>query len=285
MTLLLDATRGRVALIGDVGGHAEALGAELARLGVADGGRGPLPDDLVVVQVGDLVHRGPDSEGVVELVDLHLRRQPERWLQLIGNHEAHYLRPPAFRWPERLTRGAARRLRQWRRRGLLHAAVAVRTSEETLLVTHAGLTEPFWRTVLGAPRGAHDAAQRIEELLLRNDDVLFRSGVMLRPGRVEPGAGPLWAAAGSELLPGWLERELPFGQVHGHSSVTDWATGEVRGDPRIAARTVVHVDRKHEITTLDGGRIVGIDPCHGSRPQTRWRAWVAGPASRYGSQA
>ena len=54
----------RVAVIGDVGGHLAELRRELVRLG-ADEETGELPDDLTIVQVGDLVHRGPDSAGVV----------------------------------------------------------------------------------------------------------------------------------------------------------------------------------------------------------------------------
>ena len=57
----------RVAVIGDVGGHVEELRRELRALGASE--TGVLPDDLVVIQVGDLVHRGPDSEAVVRLVN------------------------------------------------------------------------------------------------------------------------------------------------------------------------------------------------------------------------
>lgn len=81
-----------MAVLGDVGGHLAALRAELTRLGVPDGGDGPIPADLTVVQVGDLVHRGPESDAVVALVDRHLSATPRRWLQVVGNHEAFYLR-------------------------------------------------------------------------------------------------------------------------------------------------------------------------------------------------
>ena len=77
----------RVALIGDIGGHCEALRQELRRLGATEDGC--LPDDVVIVQVGDLIHRGPDSDGVIRLVDRYVTEQPRRWIQLIGNHEVH----------------------------------------------------------------------------------------------------------------------------------------------------------------------------------------------------
>jgi hypothetical protein len=81
----------RVAVIGDIAGHLDELRTELRRLG-ADGATGWLPGDLTIIQVGDLVHRGPASDAVVALVDGYLTRQPMQWVQLVGNHEAHYLR-------------------------------------------------------------------------------------------------------------------------------------------------------------------------------------------------
>ena len=63
-------------MIGDVGGHLAELRRELVRLG-ADPETGELPADLTIVQVGDLVHRGPGLAGVVGLVDRHLRADPD----------------------------------------------------------------------------------------------------------------------------------------------------------------------------------------------------------------
>ena len=152
----------RVAVIGDIGGHLDALRGELRRLGVDDDR--PIPDDLVVVQVGDLVHRGPDFDAVVAYVDRRLRSQPDRWIQLVGNHEANYVRPPVFRWPEQVCRGTARTLQRWWRRRELRVAAAVETDRESFLVTHAGLTAQFWAQSLGAPTTARDASITIVAL-------------------------------------------------------------------------------------------------------------------------
>ena len=149
-----EARRGRVAVVGDVGGHRRELRAELLRLG-ADPHTGRLPADLTVVQVGDLVHRGPDSEGVIGLVDGYLRHQPDQWVQLVGNHEAQYLRDPAFAWRQRLDAATADILRRWWADGRMRVAAAItghgRGDGDDILVTHAGLTAAFWREDLGAP--------------------------------------------------------------------------------------------------------------------------------------
>ncbi len=262
--------RGRVAVVGDVGGHRRALRAELVRLG-ADPRTGRLPADLTVVQVGDLVHRGPDSEGVIGLVDGYLRHQPEQWLQLVGNHEAQYLRDPAFTWPQRLDAATADILRRWWGDGRMRVAAAITGDGEDILVTHAGLTAAFWRADLGAPGGARAAAAALNALVEVHDDVLFRPGQMLGGGRPAPRAGPIWATARGELVSSWLGVAMPFSQIHGHSSVFD---GAPRRDA-VTAITTVDPDSRHETSTLDGGRIIGVDPGHGTRPQRSWRAWQA----------
>ncbi len=68
-------TQDRVAIIGDIGGHSEELFSALVRLG-ADPHTLDLPPDLIVVQVGDLIHRGPDSVGVLAIVWEIMQRQP-----------------------------------------------------------------------------------------------------------------------------------------------------------------------------------------------------------------
>ena len=152
----------------------------------------------------------------------------------------------------------------------MRAAVALESPRESYLVTHAGLTEPFWRRTLTAPKHPADAADRINQLIGRDDDTLFRAGVLFGRDAV---AGPVWASACAELVPSWLDHRLPFSQVHGHTSITDWESGRFRADTRVGALTVLDEAAKHETTTLTGGRIIGVDPGHGDRAQPVWRAW------------
>jgi Calcineurin-like phosphoesterase len=260
----------RIAVIGDVGGHATPLRDELARLGARPDGR--LPEDLLVVQVGDLIHRGPDSAQVIDIVDFYLRTQPSQWIQLIGNHEAHYLRPPVFRWADALGSKHIRILNRWWQNGAAAVAAAVDTAGESFLITHAGITAEFWTTVLGGPPTAAEAARRINELAKTGVDTVFRAGIFLH-GTIVPGAGPLWADTATELLPGWADRRMPFSQIHGHNTITKW-----RGHDSTVARTgvdaLVTVDHaaKHETVHLDGGRLISIDPDHRETPTTPWHA-------------
>ena len=260
----------RIAVIGDVGRHADPLRHELARLGARPDGS--LPEDLVVVQVGDLIHRGPDSAQVVDIVDRYLRTQPTQWIQLIGNHEANYLQPPVFVWPETLSRKHIRILNRWWRNGSAAVAAAVETAGESFLVTHAGITAEFWATILGGPLTAAEAARRINGLAKAGADTVFRAGTLLH-GTTVPDAGPLWADTATELLPGWIDNRMPFSQIHGHNGMTAWR-GDHSIDPGSGIDAIVTIDlaAKHETVQLDGGRLIGIDPDHRDTPTSPWQA-------------
>lgn len=71
-------TRGRVAVFGDVGGQTKQLRDALVALGL-NALTSRLPADLTVVQVGDLIHRGPGSPGAIDLVRTVLTQQPRQW--------------------------------------------------------------------------------------------------------------------------------------------------------------------------------------------------------------
>jgi hypothetical protein len=266
----------RVAVIGDISGHLDELRTELRRLG-ADGATGRLPADLTVVQVGDLIHRGPASDAVIALVDDYLTHQPTQWVQLVGNHEAHYLRDPVFHWPDRISARSRDTLRRWWAGGQMRVATWVRDDSrddtESFLITHAGVTAGFWRTALSVTSSVEQAAMTINSLIGANDGALFRAGAMLHGRRRARSVGPVWAATATELLPSWLATRLPFSQIHGHDSIFDWQRRRFRAADALARLTVLDEKAKHETTVLPGGRIIGIDPGHGSHPRQPWRAW------------
>ncbi|MEV4512132.1 metallophosphoesterase [Dactylosporangium sp. NPDC049525] len=235
-----------IAVIGDVGGCAAQLAAALERLD-ADAG------DTVVIQVGDLVDRGPDSSGVLDLVQLRIDTAPRRWIQLAGNHEAQYTGGMTF-WPERLGDADAERLRSWWLRDRMRVAVAVRTAAgEELLVTHAGLTVAAWRE-LGGPVTAATAADLLNT---RPEPLLWADH------------GPLWA---EHVAASWLEERepMPFSQVHGHSSIVDHYRRAWRCAERIRQRSTVDWAARHTTTRVSGARIIGVDPKHGRHGAPAW---------------
>ncbi|MEV6909762.1 metallophosphoesterase [Amycolatopsis sp. NPDC051071] len=256
---------GRLAAIGDVGGHPDQLRRALDQLGATEQG---LPRDLTVIQVGDLVDRGPDSAGVLDIVAKLLDEQPRQWIQLAGNHEAQYLPGGTVFWREPLAEGGVARLREWWAAGHLRVAEAVRTGEgEELLFTHAGLTLPCWQR-LGEPRSAAVAA----ELLNERPELIWETGAHARDDR----AGPLWAESGAALHESWMAYRdvVPFGQVHGHSTVVRFADRTWRCAGRIRQRASVDWQARHVRVRVGGRVFTGIDPGHGRTGATGWHPLV-----------
>jgi hypothetical protein len=261
----------RIAVVGDVGGHLDQLRAALSSLG-AQGADLRLPNDLTVIQVGDLVDRGPDSTGVLDLVGRYLDAQPERWVQLIGNHEAQYVPGGTAFWPEELTDRDAELLRSWWSEERMQVAAAVRIADGSeVLLTHAGLTVDAWRQ-LDEPMTATTAAlqlnERPEPLIWLGDG--FTADTL---------AGPLWAEAGSELYEAWMQFYsgggfVPFDQVHGHSSVVRFSDQMWRCSGRVRQRASVDWQERQVRVRIGGRLFTGIDPKHGRHGAAQWRPLV-----------
>jgi hypothetical protein len=281
-------TPSRVAVIGDVGGHLAALETELTRLGV-DLRERRIPESLTVVQVGDLVHRGPDSAGVVALVDELMRENPGRWVQLAGNHEQLYVAAPVFQWRDELDTATIETLQRWWNDGSMQLAWAFESSgidvrrpggvlerigTGGVLVTHAGLTYGMWRE-LGAPSSASAVAAVINAERHEHTSRVWRPGRMLERWN-NTHAGVVWAEAGHELLESWIAAQMApgFHQVHGHSSAYWWRNAKwspadlarrVDAHKADAARRVLRVEVSHQV-------IWGCDPQHGVDAAVRWSA-------------
>ncbi|MTD14570.1 hypothetical protein GIS00_11500 [Nakamurella sp. YIM 132087] len=266
--------RGRVAVFGDIGGQLGEFSRALTDLG-ADVAAGLLPADLTVIQLGDLVHRGPDSPGVLDLVARFLSASGDQWVQLTGNHEEQYLFvPPRFHWPEHLDEQHGDLIRWWWRSRQMAVAAAVDLPDGQVLVTHAGLTEGFWRKMLGAPESAAEAAERINSMASVFKRPVFRAGTMLGDP-VDFTAGPVWAASGLELLPSWLiAGDLPFDLVHGHSSAWNWRRKQVMGDEALRPHLQIDEQHRHVRVQIGDHTVTGIDPGHGAKAAPRWAPLV-----------
>lgn len=252
---------GRLAVIGDVGGHAQQLRWALDQLGAA---AGRLPPDLVVIQVGDLVDRGPDSMDVVDIVARLLIEHPRQWIQLVGNHEAQHLPGGSVFWPDRLADRGVDRLREWWADGRMRVAEAVGTSDgEEFLITHAGLTLAGWLQ-LGQPRSAAMAA----ELLNERPELIWQVGDHARDDQ----AGPLWAESGAALHEPWMAYPgiVPFGQIHGHSTLVHFTDQRWRCTGRVRQRSTVDWRARHVRVRVGGRVFIGIDPGHGRTGAVQW---------------
>lgn len=235
-------TTERLAIIGDVGGHLAAVTDQLTALGV-DVGERQIPHDLIVCQVGDLIHKGPDSAAVVTLVDQIMEANPGRWVQLLGNHEAQYLPGGTQFWAPEVPDETADILRRWWNTGRMRVAAAFDVTDNVrepatasevgvdscppgpLLITHAGLTVGAWR-LLGHPETVTEIVDVLNEA---SAPVVWREGGIIT-GVEDVSAGPLWALSASEVYTSWAafhERQPStsaptFAQAHGHTAARSW---------------------------------------------------------------
>jgi hypothetical protein len=253
----------RIAVLGDVGGHAWMLRRCLTELG-ADTSTGTLPEDLVVVQVGNLVHRGPDSAAVVAVVDRMVTGSAHRWVQLIGNHEAQELGGPTF-FSESLRDADRAVLRRWLDIHEAGLAVALDTVEYgPTLVTHAGLIRAKWDEI-GQPDEPATAAAYLNDELHTQPDRAFAPGELLGVRPRQP-VGVTWASP-RELHLSWDMEQLPFSQIHGHASPRHWESGTwAPGLPRrVTARATADPTTRHcDVAWPGGEHIVCVDPGYGA---------------------
>ncbi|GAA2587451.1 hypothetical protein GCM10010435_77160 [Winogradskya consettensis] len=64
------------------------------------------------------------------------------------------------------------------------------------------------------------------------------------------------------------------GQIHGHSSIVDFASRTWRCGERLRERTEVDWEARHTVTRIGGSRFVGVDPKHGTAGAPAWEPLV-----------
>ena len=257
----------RIAVFGDIGGHAQPFADELIILG-CDPETGEMPDDLVVVQVGDLIHRGPDQEAVLVMVARFMAKHPDRWIQLVGNHESHYLGGPEFihGGPE-LQDNSIVELQTWWATHKIFLACGIHGDDgRDWLVTHAGLTYLIWRH-LNSPKTVGEAADRINELGWSNPDAAFWPGWMLGGNQPDYKAGVVWAHPTYELYDSWGRKDATasFGQIHGHATSYNWSRGTLDQSVDVAKkwgiidRADVDLAMRHTTIWVHGIPFIEVD--------------------------
>lgn len=222
-------------VFGDTGGHYKQLFNGLKAIGM-NPDTYELPDDTMVIHVGDLVHKGPLSGKVIAMIDTIMKVNPGQWIQIIGNHESQYIDYdfPEFWYQQTLDIRSQTILSQWVDNGLAHYAYVlpewkqiqnalpyrpiIAGSEITplkpIVFTHAGLGYGWWKTYAGAETNPKRLEANINNAPV--EELAF-SGEMLY-GRHNDNASPVWAHSITEVWDSWEDKDAPFYQVHGHIS-------------------------------------------------------------------
>jgi hypothetical protein len=253
----------RFAVFGDIGGHYHPFVKALNKLEV-DCDKFIVPDDLTIIQVGDLIDRGPDSDQVVEMVDGFLRQKNPQWIQLWGNHEGRLIGGPEFtdykmlEWPT--SKKMANTIQDWKRLGLAKIATGIYTEKvDSFLITHAGLSS-WWYDKLCPDRTLRSTVVTLNSL---PDHIAFSAGSML--GGSAFWGGPTWAECRSEVYLSWQikETQIPFGQIHGHSSPYSFSKDKWIIDTSSfpeSTRYIVRKKKRQTVVKIKSVPFIGIDP-------------------------
>lgn len=229
----------RYEIFGDTGGHYLPLFRALKELGF-DETTGKLPADVFIIHLGDLIHKGPDSVGVLELVQCVIDANPGQWIQLLGNHEVNYLPDGVNFWRDELPEEGLIKLGELFQKKAFRVAVALPPLEkiqgiamaeegflgQPALLTHAGLTRGFLNRFY-LEEDPEIIATKLNNLPLAK---LTHPGMLLTGGGPSSQADPFWALSTFELWSSWKERGCSFIQIHGHTNPYDffkkwwWAT-------------------------------------------------------------
>lgn len=192
--------------IGDIHGQIDLLRGAHALIAQDMADHGPAP----VVHVGDLVDRGPDSAGVIELLRTGIA-EGQDWIVLKGNHDrmfAGFLDDPTWRDP-----------------GLKaeHSYLHPKIGGAGTLVSY-GVANPADRPVAKVHADAVAAVPQAHRDFIHARPVSFRRGECFFCHAGVRDTQPLSAQSEQDLCwirKGFLEVEGSFGPliVHGHTAI------------------------------------------------------------------
>lgn len=277
-------------VFGDTGGHGKQLFGALKQLGV-DLKNCIIPEDLTVIHLGDLIHKGPSSKVLLEVVDRLIINNPGRWKQILGNHEFNHIPgAPAF-WRCDCDLQDIALLRKWYSEGLARPTFGLdnivppklEVSEKPKMVaannswffSHGGLTF-YWWEAMGEPTSAVETSKLLNELSIQE---ITLPGAML--GMPQFKAGPVWAIGNDEVWHSWKgNAEVPpFSQMHGHTTSYRWdqAAWWDKSKQFMPFRNAskVNPETRAVITNLgDNNLMVGIDPGYNKTASTVTQPYI-----------
>jgi hypothetical protein len=262
-------------VFGDTGGHYKQLRDGLIAIGM-DRETWKLPEDVIIVHLGDLIHKGPDSQNVLELVDFIMETNPGQWIQLLGNHEFQYLKGAPFFWRETISVQGQQLLQSWLEKRLVrtayaiegpvqihdlaaHASQEITVPNKPILFTHSGLTRAFWQIRLNRETDVINIVNMINQMPVK---LVTTAGEMLGGVSHHGIVGPVWALGTREVWSPWNKMEsMPFIQIHGHTTPfnyytkTWWPAGE-----GFVENSVVNLKRNTVTTKVADSLQIAVDP-------------------------
>ena len=256
-------------VFGDTGGHLPPLLSSLQKIGV-DFTSFTIPENVTIVHLGDLIHKGIYSDELVTIVNKLIENNPGKWIQLFGNHEFQHIKGAPYFWSCNCSAQTISILNNWYDNKTARASYFIAPREnfslpepffnipkslkfnsdllsnKGILFSHAGLTFDFWESIV-SPDSARTASKRINSLTVHE---VSRPGVMLTGHKVGSRAGPVWALSTVEVFASWEKSKIehiPFIQVHGHSPAYNWAYKSWHAGTPMVFRNQTRLDVENRI--------------------------------------
>lgn len=268
------------AVFGDVGAHYGVLRDSVIGLGVTEqDGNYVIPHNLTIIQLGDLVNKGPNSNLCVQFVDAIMETnnsdgQKGQWIQLIGNHESNYIPGAPKFWPNDCDLHSVDTINRWWDDAKAKLYYMIPQDEgKPFIVTHSGVSAYTYQMFQEDEDYSADAFMKILDYWQKNNmRVVSKPGIMLT-GKYTLTAGVFWAEAYSEVYNTWkyFKKEAPFHQIHGHSTAFDWSSKTFYshiGEP-FKKEVILDPVKRHSLWSYENTNYYGIDPGFGKTSQGR----------------
>lgn len=263
-------------VFGDTGGHMKQLFASLRAIGI-DPNSGTIPDNVRIIHLGDLIHKGPHSSLLLDKINTLILNNPGQWIQLLGNHEFQHIEGSPYFWNCSCSIQDVGIINDWFEEGLATATYAlpaftefilgvskkrpINVPDKGILFSHAGLTWGWWNSF----NKNTDVVKLSQELNQQDVWVITAAGEMLGLFGRDP--GPVWAIGNSEVFDSWQAHPdiMPFTQIHGHTtsfifSQNKWFIPPMKKFNSFKTATKLNPETRAVITYLAGNVLVGIDP-------------------------
>lgn len=277
----------RNAVLSDTGGWLPQLLQTLVYLGV-DMDTGKMPEDLRVIHCGDLLHKGPFSSELLNVVTTLMVLNPGQWVQLMGNHEAQHIPGSPVFWPCECTPQDIGLLNAWLAEGLmkpafgLHdaaqqvtpAGIPLESRPTDLFFSHGGLTAGFWEWKTGAVTDVVETARIMNEMPIQE---VTAPGLLLGNNVPPRSVGPVWAIGNTEVFKSWRDfgQAMPFGQFHGHT--TSYSFDWKKWWPNLQefkSEAVLLPKHRAVAREVAGNLLLGVDPGFNERqPRIPFQTW------------
>lgn len=261
-------------VFGDTGGHLKTLVAGLKQIGV-DTDNYVIPEDMQIIHMGDLIHKGPASLRALVFVENMMLHNPGQWIQLMGNHEMQHLPNTNWFYPCSCSETVDDKIDELITSGLLRTAYALedvtpvrmeksarhrmKPASSSWLFTHGGMTADWWFRMHNREASVLKLAEQINNLTDKQKD---KAGERMgQHGRMP---SPVWASAPTEVFSSWKETPMPFNQVTGHTYPFDWESERWFGSRATVKdyikSTVLNPDQRIALTKVGENLLMVTDP-------------------------